>query len=101
MSIATPILLLTLLARQATTPPRVEVSPATRAVITIPSATQPATIPLELTVKTEAASPKTPEVVTDPNRIDLAKVISGEQVLTIDQILRFEGLVQLATKGRA
>jgi small-conductance mechanosensitive channel len=38
-----------------------------------------------------------PEVVTDPDHIDLKKVVSGEQVLTIDQLLKFGPWLQIAT----
>ena len=99
---AAPVLLLAVLvqtdaARSDAVPTTTRAT--TTAVLTAPapaSTTRPATIPLELTVRTESGA-KAPEPVTDPNRIDIRKVVSGEQVLTIDQLLKFGPWVQIAT----
>jgi small conductance mechanosensitive channel len=86
MSVAVQILFLILLAQDA--------PPATTVVTTAP-ATQPLTIRVEQVPP--AAGTKMPEVVTDPDHIDLKKVVSGEQVLTIDQLLKFGPWLQIAT----
>ena len=87
MSLAVKILVLILLAQDA--PP-----PGTVVTTTAP-ATQPVTIRLQQVPP--AAQTASPELVTDPNRIDLKKVVSGEQVLTLEQLLQFGPWLQIAT----
>ena len=87
MSVVVHCLILILLAQDASRPVTV--------VTTTAPATQPVTIRLEQVPPAAAAT--SPEVVADPDRIDLKKVVSGEQVLTVDQLLRFGPWLQIAT----
>src|SRR5688500_6282808 len=87
MSVVVHCLILILLAQDASRPVTV--------VTTTAPATQPLTIRLEQVAP--AAAETTPQVVDDPDRIDLKKVVSGEQVLTIDQLLKFGPWLQIAT----
>ena len=86
MSIAVQLVLLMFLAQDA---------PGSATIVTTAPSTQPVTIRLEQVPP--AAATVEPEVVVDPNRIDLKKVVSGEQVLTVDQLLRFGPWLQIAT----
>ncbi len=69
------------------------------------TATQPTTLPTTLpvqivvtTVDAGAAGPAKPQAANgDPNRIDLVRVFRGEQVLTVDQLMRLGPWVQIAT----